>query len=141
MKNIRLVLIALMFIAGITCANQSKSDTTIITYYGNGKVKSEYSIIDGKYDGISNVYYENGSLMMSIKYRMGAPVDTSKFYFDGYLHDIIIYTDGAFMKREVYNSDGSLAYKTIISNGKCVEMNASDSIIYIQALNKDKYCM
>lgn len=84
MKNIRLVLIALMFIAGITCANQSKSDTTIITYYGNGKVKSEYSIIDGKYDGISNVYYENGSLMMSIKYRMGAPVDTSKFYFDGY---------------------------------------------------------
>ncbi len=142
MNNIRLVLIALMLIAGIAYANPPKPvDTTITTYYGNGKVKSEYSVIDGKYDGLSKVYYEDGSLMMAINYRKGVPVDTSKFYFDGYLHDVIIYKDGVFVKREVYNNDGSVAYRTIIVDGKCVEKNAADSVIYIRDVNKDKYCM
>ncbi len=141
MNNIRLVLIALMLIASSIYAVPSKADTTIITYHTNGKVQSEYSVTNGKYDGLSKVYNADGSLMMSINYRMGVPVDTSKFYFDGYLHDIIIYTDGVFVKREVFNSDGSLAYRTIIVNGKCVEKNAADSVIYIRNVNKDKYCM
>lgn len=142
MNKIRLVLIALMLIAGIAYANQPKTvDTTITTYYENGKVKSEYSVIDGKYDGLSKVYYEDGSLMMVINYRKGVPVDTSKFYFDGCLHDVIVYKDGVFVKREIYNKDGSVAYRTIIVDGKCVEKNAADSVIYIRDVNKDKYCM
>lgn len=44
---------------------------TYIEYYDNGTLKGEYTIVDGKNDGITKLYFETGQLNESRSYRKG----------------------------------------------------------------------
>jgi antitoxin component YwqK of YwqJK toxin-antitoxin module len=65
-----------------------------ISYFGNEKVESKASFIDGKLDGKLISYYENGYIDQKLKYKLGVEIDTSYNYYDNsQVAQIIIWKD------------------------------------------------
>lgn len=64
-------------------------------YYDNGKIKHDYSELNGDEDGLYLAYYENGRVSMAVNYKQGQYHGTVEtFYEDGHTNDFTTYSDG-----------------------------------------------
>jgi antitoxin component YwqK of YwqJK toxin-antitoxin module len=57
-----------------------RGDTTILTYFENGRIRSENEIKNGVRDGLQKVYYSNGQLKYITIIFNGEPWVVSEFY-------------------------------------------------------------
>ena len=87
-------------------------------------------------------YYEDGTVMREITYTNNVPTGLSRFYYkSGSIYDITNYGDGTFVRREVFNEDGSVAFISYIKDGKCIEEDSTGNIIYIDVITKHRQCV
>lgn len=71
----RTLIIIICFFIILSC------DSKKIERYENGNIKKEYSLQKDKIEGFYKEYYENGNIKEIHKYRDGARVDSSFYYY------------------------------------------------------------
>lgn len=83
-----LILIVIAFISCESTENEKKTtknkneDKVVVSKYGNGSVRAEIPMKDGKKNGIAKEYYEGGELYREIEYVNGKKAGISKRYFE-----------------------------------------------------------
>ena len=95
---------------------QQKKDTTIISFYDNGAIKSEEVYINGVLDGESKYFFQNGSIK-EIHYNWKKwTLFIKTFYLNGQLKSEgelkDNFKDGEWI---YYNNDGTINMKKIYS--------------------------
>jgi len=113
-------------------------------YYDDGKVKIEYSLINGKLNGTFKVYYENGELKKIGNYINGLENGLFKEYDElGNLEAEVLMTNG--MKNgvlKVYENGKisvSTTYKNDMKSGQYVEYFYNDETGKLQLKNVGNY--
>ena len=72
---VALLLVTILIIPSIASAEVRKE------YYPSGELKYEWSVKNGKLEGIGKEYYENGKLESETNYKNGEWEGVSKDYF------------------------------------------------------------
>jgi len=109
--------------------------------WGNGQLMQEYTVEEGKFNGISKIwyedgtieaesifnngeltfhkkYYQNGNLFQMVHMQNGMPKDTAKvFYPDGSLLSNYIFINGEYSDGICYNPLGEIINCDLINNG------------------------
>ncbi|MBB77379.1 MAG: hypothetical protein CL844_00065 [Crocinitomicaceae bacterium] len=80
-KKIMTKIYTLLLFVFISILSFSQTEE-IKTYYENGQLNEEFTLVDGWKEGIYKSYYENGQLYSKGKYRDGIKIGLWKIYFD-----------------------------------------------------------
>ncbi len=96
MKNALLLLAITLFSLSVNAQTEIKKD-----YYGNGKIKSLTSYVDGKKDGIQTYYNKDGEVMLITPWLNDKKEGVEVYYKNGELKTEITYSNG--LKHGIYN--------------------------------------
>ncbi|MEM9681597.1 MAG: hypothetical protein AAF901_14840, partial [Bacteroidota bacterium] len=119
-RNISLtVLIVFLLIVG--CSNRK----TEYEYHEDGSVKTSAETLDGKLDGVSQAYDQQGNRTAKFDWKNDQLHGSAIHYFpDGKVEDVTLYNLG---KKEglseKYNQDGRLLSTSLYKNDRLVEKN------------------
>ena len=113
MKNSILILAIILFSLSAKSQTEIKKD-----YYGNGKIKSLTSFVDGKKDGIQTYYDKDGAIVLVTPWANDKKEGIEVYYKNGELLYEITYVDNKM--NGVYNHyrKGTLYTVMIMVNGK-----------------------
>lgn len=113
MKNLMLMLTITLFSLSANAQTEIKKD-----YYGNGKIKSLTSLVNGKKDGIQTYYDKDGAIVLVSPWVNDKKEGIEVFYKNGELLYEITYVDNKM--NGVYNHyrKGTLYTVMIMVNGK-----------------------
>ena len=110
---------------GKTKANykNGKKDGLSEIYYENGQLKQKENYKDGALDGLSEIYYENGQLEHKANYKKGLLDGLSETYYEnGQLSFKQNYKNDQYDGLvEAYNKNGQLLARKYFKNGKLVD--------------------
>lgn len=104
----------------------------IMVYYDEGQIKKEFTLLNGKRNGVCKYYYQNGHVLREMTYFDGKLEGFAKeFYSNGNLKFFELwennYLDGI---RVSYSRDGQLLskqqYKRSLLNGVCFTKNGDN---------------
>lgn len=127
----------------LSCNREGESkarieDESLSQYYHTGKIQAEFSMKNGRKDGMGKIYYLNGKLSSECNYRNGVKNGTeNKYYSDGALYRTREYKNGQLegIEKRFYRS-GNL--KTILSYKQ--EMPGTDLVeFYSNGTKVSKY--
>ncbi len=88
-------------------------------YYPDGSLKNEFSLINGKYEGVFKKYYQSGQLEQLHTYSNGRKVDSSLFYNRNGVLDYIDYhniNDSIGVYRKYFYENESLKSEGFLHN-------------------------
>ena len=77
--------------------------------YGNGKTKLKATLVNGKYEGPYERFYENGQLQVKATYKKGFPEKEEEFYESGAKKRESRYVDGNVVENNEYYENGKIA--------------------------------
>lgn len=79
-----------------------------------GKLSYRASVIDGKLDGLSEQWWDDGTRMSRRNFRQGVMVDSSYSWdMEGRIHEISVFEDGNPISTESWNSEGVKTFKSV----------------------------
>lgn len=87
-------------------------DGVSTNYYGDGSIRSEVPVKDGKRHGEAREYYENGKLAATIEYAYDQKNGTSKWYYqDGILYQQAVFVNNKKhgLEKKYYNTGELMA--------------------------------
>lgn len=110
--------IAILLIVNILFSCKEK-DNAVVSYWPDGKVKSELRYTDGKLDGLCKWYYNNGNPSMEAVYKMNVMDGPStRWYENGSLEEKAYYVDNQYDGVvEEYNVFGKMVKLSTYQNG------------------------
>jgi antitoxin component YwqK of YwqJK toxin-antitoxin module len=116
MKNLLLILTITLICLSAKSQTEIKKD-----YYGNGKIKSLTSYINGKKDGIQTYYDKDGEVMLITPWVNDKKEGVEVYYKNGELKTEITYANG--LKDGIYNIyyKGRLHQQMVFSYDKLTE--------------------
>ena len=99
-----------------SCKEKNK---VVVSYWPDGKVKSELRYTEGKLDGLCKWYYSNGNPSMEAVYKMNIlNGETTRWFENGKLEEKAYYIDNQYDGMvEEYNAFGILVTKSTYKNG------------------------
>jgi uncharacterized protein len=97
-----------------------KLNGTSIRYWQNGDVETMSEYIDGKMHGVHKRWTKNGTLIEKVCYKMGMKNDETKIWHpNGQLKSRALYVDGSLHGvYQEWHDDGSIAKETTFVRGK-----------------------
>jgi hypothetical protein len=114
MKNF---LVALVIIE--LCFSCTSRKDVVLTYYNNGKIKSETEMLCGKVHGLRTEYFESGNLKSQGEWKDGKQDGVTKHYYeDGRLESIAFWLEGNQNGESlIYYKNGTLMFSANYVNG------------------------
>lgn len=111
-------LIAILLIISFLSSCKDENDA-VISYWPDGKIKSELRYTDGKLNGRCKWYYSNGNPSMEVVYSMNMlNGESTRWYENGNLEEKAYYIDNQYDGVvEEYNVFGKLVKKSTYKNG------------------------
>ena len=108
----RLFLLLTISIAVAGCTPTSKIYTAELSHYPNGNLKQNTLKSNGKLNGITRIYREDGSLATAIKYKNGK-IDGFKnsYYPDGSAWRVEIYENDHLVEISEYDEKGNMIFE------------------------------
>ncbi len=106
------------FISMISCSNANKPQE-IIMKYGDGTVKSRFTEINHKKEGLMTDYYPGGQKMTERMFKNDLQVDkTTAYYESGKVKEVQYYKDGELNGGDtVFYENGNPQFLITFSNG------------------------
>ena len=96
--------------ATVEFKNNVLNGKTII-YHPSGIVEADRTYVNGKIDGVSKIWYENGALWLEHTSRNGVRHGTREFYKSGKLRANVKFENGEPVVIMEYNEDGTIEYE------------------------------
>lgn len=92
----------------------------IRNYYASGRLKSEYTMLNGLLNGNYKEYFKNGKVSMETQYINGKIIDFKRSYYDnGQLMQEEPFLNGeAYGEFDVYNKNGSIMFHVKVESKK-----------------------
>ena len=117
MKN--KIFVVILLIINILLIGCRKKDNVVVSYWDNGKVKSELRYTDGELDGVCKWYYSSGNPSMAVTYTMNVlNGQSTRWYENGAVEEKAFYKDNQYDGVvEEYNVFGTLTKKSTYSQG------------------------
>ena len=117
MRN-RIFISILLIINAFFISCKEKNDA-VVSYWPDGKLKSELRYTDGKLDGVCKWFYSNGNPEMEVTYSMNElNGEAMRWYENGGLEEKSLYKDNKYDGVvEEYNVFGVLTKKTTYKDG------------------------
>ena len=111
-------IIYILLIINILFSCKEKDDA-VVSYWGDGVLKSELRYKDGKLDGVCKWYYRNGKPELEVTYAMNVlNGESTRWYENGNLEEKAYYKDNQYDGVvEEYNVFGILVKKSTYKNG------------------------
>jgi antitoxin component YwqK of YwqJK toxin-antitoxin module len=133
-KAVVFILITAMVTGSLSAQTEVKKE-----YYPNGKVKLEYTLKDGKKEGVERKFYENGNKKSEVYYQDGEE-DFSKLYYwyetgekqaeydESRFIDVEYYKNGNIKRKQIYQNNNIKDFieKEYYENGKIKMERPSD---------------
>lgn len=89
--------------------NNSDTIKHVVSYFESGNLKSEYTKVNDKLNGIEKTYYESGVTQHETTYSNGKKNGSEKYYMEnGNMLFESKYTNNIFINDQTYNEDGEL---------------------------------
>jgi antitoxin component YwqK of YwqJK toxin-antitoxin module len=83
-------------------------------YWRNGQLLQRGYVVDGKYEGVVELWWENGTRHSRKKFRHSVLIDTMlSWNGDGQLSSMIILEDGNPVSDQSWNDKGALTFQSI----------------------------
>lgn len=116
MKNKIIYILLIINVLFLSC--KEKGDA-VVSYWPNGKVKSELRYKDGKLDGVCKWYYNNGTPSMEAIYSMNVlNGEACRWYENGNVEEKACYKDNKYDGVvEEYNVFGTMVKKETYTDG------------------------
>ena len=111
--------ISILLIINLLFLSCKEKNDAVVSYWGDGKLKSELRYTDGKLDGVCRWYYRNGKPEMEATYSMNVlNGESTRWYENGNLEEKSYYKDNQYDGVvEEYNVFGTLVKKSIYKDG------------------------
>lgn len=113
------IFISILLIINIFFSACKEKDDAVVSYWPDGKLKSELHYTDGKLDGVCRWYYSNGKPEMEVTYSMNVlNGESTRWHENGNLEEKSCYKDNKYDGVvEEYNVFGVLTKKSTFKDG------------------------
>lgn len=92
----------------LSCCTTDKEQRGV-SYYKNGQLKHEVSLVNGKPEGLAVMYFESGNILSKTYWKNGKRHGTSVFYYEnGNVEQESVFKEDLYQITKAYTEDGFL---------------------------------